>query len=679
MATTYYNEIQKLYVAYFNRPGDPTGLAFWEKAVEASNGSTAIVAAEFAKQIEYTDAFKGMTNAEIVDQVYMNLFGRSSAGDNGADFWVKGLDNKVISVADVVTAVAAGAQLSDKTAFNNKVAAAASFSAALDTDAEVAGYAGVEANKVAKAWLTSITTDVSFAAATTPAALNTTVATAVAAGTPFTVSGALASMDAAQTAVDNFVATIDTDGDGKTSDTLATDIEPAYTAAVAAVAAKLDATSATLFTSTSSEVVRDALVSAQNASLSATLSAKQDLLSSANTAVSKVAGLSTAISTLTAATAVEAAANKTLIAANADLAAKEVSFEVSNVGTLVSTTDATTHVTTLTLDYTDAAATDVVLATISASGKATLKSGVTIAGAADLVASINAQATASAAVDKAHTTTVAAQAEVNHLDIDKVTVDATTSKTEAALLSDVTAAINTYATAHSDQLDKVATGSTASEAQITTALKVMETNSTTDFTSFDALVGNYHRVAASNPLVAEQTLETGAVKTANTAITDLAKLVAKMDVAAHNVEVLSGLEATLTAAQDLLDAKGFHLADLATATVGTSASDIFTIASLNTGDTVNVDLFNLLGTDSVFIGSGYKLVQGSIDDVKGDNAALEVFISTNATGDAVLEIETSTFGSSVTNAPEVITITLAGVDATTLHLNNGIISAGTIA
>lgn len=63
MATTYHNDIQKLYVAYFGRPADPAGLAFWETQVEAANGSTAAVSAQFAASAEYKSTYAGMTSS----------------------------------------------------------------------------------------------------------------------------------------------------------------------------------------------------------------------------------------------------------------------------------------------------------------------------------------------------------------------------------------------------------------------------------------------------------------------------------------------------------------------------------------------------------------------------------------------------------------------------------------
>ena len=72
----YTDAIQKLYVAYFSRPADAAGLAYWEGVVTAAKGSTAAVSAAFAASAEYKAAFAGLDEYHIVDQIYLNLFGR---------------------------------------------------------------------------------------------------------------------------------------------------------------------------------------------------------------------------------------------------------------------------------------------------------------------------------------------------------------------------------------------------------------------------------------------------------------------------------------------------------------------------------------------------------------------------------------------------------------------------
>jgi hypothetical protein len=183
MATTYHTDIQKLYVAYFNRPADYAGLNYWEGVVEAANGQTAAVSAAFAASAEYTAAYGNMDAYHVVGAIYQNLFGRE-AEVAGLTYWADGLIKGDFTVADAVTQIAAGAQGSDLTAYNNKVTAATAFTNALDTTAEILAYSGAQANLAAKAFIAGITTDASLTAALVPATLAASVAVVVVAGTP---------------------------------------------------------------------------------------------------------------------------------------------------------------------------------------------------------------------------------------------------------------------------------------------------------------------------------------------------------------------------------------------------------------------------------------------------------------------------------------------------------------
>ena len=175
MATTYHADIQKLYVAYFNRPADVDGLNYWSNIVEAANGNTSAVSAAFAASPEYKAAFAGMGASATVDKIYQNLFGHS-ADVPGLNFWSTLLAKGTLSIDTIVKNIADGALGSDKVAFGNKVAAAGKFTEALDTTDEIVAYNGVNVNNAAKAFISSITTDASFTAAMVPATLNATVA-----------------------------------------------------------------------------------------------------------------------------------------------------------------------------------------------------------------------------------------------------------------------------------------------------------------------------------------------------------------------------------------------------------------------------------------------------------------------------------------------------------------------
>ncbi|MFS2161032.1 DUF4214 domain-containing protein [Pseudomonas sp. Pseusp122] len=46
-ASDYIDQVQKLYIAYFGRPADPTGLNYWTSQVNAAGGNMVVAIAGF--------------------------------------------------------------------------------------------------------------------------------------------------------------------------------------------------------------------------------------------------------------------------------------------------------------------------------------------------------------------------------------------------------------------------------------------------------------------------------------------------------------------------------------------------------------------------------------------------------------------------------------------------------
>ena len=153
--------IQKLYVAYFNRPADDAGLHYWEGVAKASGGDLSAVTQAFSHSKEYTDLFVGKSTGEIINTMYLNLFGRHAEA-GGLSYWGKLYDAGAIGISDVVTALAKGAQGSDATTVDHKVSAASSFTATLAATDTPAAYAGEAALSYAKQFLASVTDDASL-------------------------------------------------------------------------------------------------------------------------------------------------------------------------------------------------------------------------------------------------------------------------------------------------------------------------------------------------------------------------------------------------------------------------------------------------------------------------------------------------------------------------------------
>lgn len=181
-------QIQQAYVTFFNRPADTAGLTYWSGYA----GSVADLYNTFAQQSEYTTAYSGLTTSAIVNLVYSNLFGRAPDAA-GLAYWSTQIDAGKISVAQVANTIGFGAQSTDATIIANKVAAAGSFTNALDTAAKQAAYAvtGAAGLKAVKEWLATVSSG--SATVTTAVSNIPTVLTTVQAnqGSTFTLTSAV--------------------------------------------------------------------------------------------------------------------------------------------------------------------------------------------------------------------------------------------------------------------------------------------------------------------------------------------------------------------------------------------------------------------------------------------------------------------------------------------------------
>lgn len=177
MATTstYDKEVQKLYVAYFSRPADVAGLAYWSNLLSTSSQGYQVISSNFAASQEYRDAYAGMDNTAIVSAVYTHLFGRAAEAA-GVNYWVNLLNTKQITIDNVVTQIAAGAQSTDKYAYDAKVAVATAFTTHLDLPAEQQGYSTANGLKVAIDYIASVKDIMTAASAIDPGNIDIQIA-----------------------------------------------------------------------------------------------------------------------------------------------------------------------------------------------------------------------------------------------------------------------------------------------------------------------------------------------------------------------------------------------------------------------------------------------------------------------------------------------------------------------
>lgn len=201
--------IQKLYIAFFNRPADPDGLSYWVDQATKNGGDASNVANAFGASAEFRSIYAGMSSTQSIDAIYVNLFGRH-AEPGGLAFWGGLLDSGALGLATISIAIANGAQADDLTALTNKISAAEIFTNSLDSGGTII-YSGDLANALVRAWLGTVTTDASYASATTPDAISALI-TSMTVAPGFTLTPGASAYEEGQTGVFTLTTTNVADG-----------------------------------------------------------------------------------------------------------------------------------------------------------------------------------------------------------------------------------------------------------------------------------------------------------------------------------------------------------------------------------------------------------------------------------------------------------------------------------
>lgn len=160
---------QQLYVAFFGRPADPDGLAFYVAALARFDAPTSIrsladryqvdpgiraIVDDFAASME-AQALYGGDPDQLISALYRNGFNRD-ADDVGRRYWVNAIQSHGLSTGAAVVAILAGAQGTDLGTFQRKTDAARMFTDALDAGGARAAYAGHGANALVRDMLGAV-------------------------------------------------------------------------------------------------------------------------------------------------------------------------------------------------------------------------------------------------------------------------------------------------------------------------------------------------------------------------------------------------------------------------------------------------------------------------------------------------------------------------------------------
>lgn len=169
LAADYHRVVQQIYVGYFGRPADVGGLDWHAKVLLAAGAPTdiggiaraydsnAALRAEidsFGTSAESAALYPG-DNGQFIDALYRNLFNRA-ADPAGKAFWVKALDNKLMTRASAAIQLMSGAGGSDVAIIANKTSAAGAFTGLLAMPVQQEGYSGLAADAVVRGVLAKV-------------------------------------------------------------------------------------------------------------------------------------------------------------------------------------------------------------------------------------------------------------------------------------------------------------------------------------------------------------------------------------------------------------------------------------------------------------------------------------------------------------------------------------------
>jgi len=140
METT--NAIQQIYIGLLGRAADQEGLQYWTDEIEAGTLTLEQLRANIVEeQPEYEATFGGQTRAQVVSQLYANLFNRAP-DDEGLQYWVNG-EGASVNIDQLVLALVNGAAAADSLVLDNRTEVANYYTEELGAegsfDAELAG------------------------------------------------------------------------------------------------------------------------------------------------------------------------------------------------------------------------------------------------------------------------------------------------------------------------------------------------------------------------------------------------------------------------------------------------------------------------------------------------------------------------------------------------------------
>ncbi len=133
------NNVQEIYLAYYGRPADPGGEAYWTDQLDQAGGNLNAVIDAFGNSPEFTERFARLDTEALIAAIYHRLFNRDpDAG--GLAFYTDLLESGQKTLGSIALDILNGASGEDVTRLDEKLVAAAEFTRLVEVSGTT--YAG---------------------------------------------------------------------------------------------------------------------------------------------------------------------------------------------------------------------------------------------------------------------------------------------------------------------------------------------------------------------------------------------------------------------------------------------------------------------------------------------------------------------------------------------------------
>ncbi|WP_051603115.1 Ig-like domain-containing protein [Simplicispira psychrophila] len=152
--------VSAFYLAYYGRPADAGGMAYWAQQLQLAGGNLSYIADVFANSAESTANFGGLSTPQHIALLYQHLLNRPPE-PAGAAYWLGEVDAGRITMAQMAISIHQGALGSDANTVAVRQQLADQFTAALPANG--AGYSGKAATEAARLIIQAANADTSAA------------------------------------------------------------------------------------------------------------------------------------------------------------------------------------------------------------------------------------------------------------------------------------------------------------------------------------------------------------------------------------------------------------------------------------------------------------------------------------------------------------------------------------